>query len=77
MPRLERDTDFTVSFEPPNPRAVSCARINDDEWPPRGIEFHTHRRQNPRERVVNRSIKLAAIDNEFHLIVEHVRGGFG
>ena len=77
MPRLERDTDFAVSFESPNPGTVSCARVNNDEWSPRGIELHAHRRQNPRERVINWSIKLAAIDNELHLIVKHVRGGFG
>ena len=33
MPSLHRYTDFTVGFETTNTRAVSGARVHDNEWP--------------------------------------------
>jgi hypothetical protein len=52
----ERNTDFAVGLEAADPRAMSCARINNDKRAPLWIYRHAGRRDNLREGVVDRAI---------------------
>ena len=77
MPGFERDADFAVGLEPADAGAVAGARIDDDERPPRRIEFDARRRNDPHQAVVDRTIELSAVHDELDLVVEHMRSGLG
>ena len=76
MPGLERDADFAVGLEAADAGAVPGARVDDDERPPRRIELDAGRGNDPHEAVVDRPGKCAAVDDQLHLVVEHMRDGF-
>jgi hypothetical protein len=77
MPGFERDADLAVGLEAADSRAVSGARIDDDERPPGRIDLDARRRFHPHETIVDRPLERSAIDDQLHLVVEHVRDGFG
>jgi hypothetical protein len=53
------------------------ARVDDDERPARRVEFDAWRWNDPYESIVNRPIKRSAVEQQLHLVIEHVRGGLG
>ena len=75
MAGLERHPDFTVGLEPADARAMSRARIDDNEWPAAWVDLDAFRRHHFHQRVVHRSFELAPIDQELHLVVQDVRRG--
>ncbi len=75
MPGLERNADLAVGLEAADARTVSGARIDDDERTARRIDLDALRRHDPHQNVVDRPVQLPAVHHEFHLVVEHVRGG--
>ena len=77
MPGLERDADFAVGLEAANARTVSGARIDNDERPALRIDLDALRRNDPHEGIVDRPLERAAVDDELHLVIQHMRGGFG
>ncbi len=76
MAGLERDADLAVGLEAADARAMAGARIDDDERPAGRIDFDAFRRNDPDERVVDRPLERAAVDDEFHRVFEHVRRDF-
>ena len=77
MAGLQGDADFAVGLEAPDARPVAGARIDDDERSPLGVDFDTRRRDDPHQRIVDRSVQRAAVDHELDGVFEHVRGGLG
>ena len=77
MAGLEGDADLAVGLEAADAGAVSGARIDDDERPPRRIDLDARRRNDAHEAVVDRPIERAAVDDELDLVVEHMRRGLG
>ena len=77
MPGLERDADLAVGLEAADARAVPGARIDDDEGPARRVDLDALRRNDPHERIVDRPLERAAVDDELDLVVEHMRRGLG
>ena len=77
VPGFKSDADLAVGLEAANTGAVAGARIDNDKWPARRIDLDAGRRDNPHKAVVDRLVELAAVDDEFDLIIEHVRSGFG
>ena len=75
MAGVECHADLAVGLESADARAMSGARVDDDERPARRIELDAGRWNDPDERVIDRPIERAAIDKELHLVVEHMRGG--
>src|SRR6185503_3434679 len=73
MAGLQNDADFAVGLEAANAGSVPGAWIHDDKRPARWIDFDTGRRDNPRQAIVDRPIKLPAVDNQFDLVVQNMR----
>ena len=71
---FKSDADLAVGLEAANTGAVSGARIDDDKRPARRIDLDTGRRDNADKTIVDRLVELAAVGNEFHLVIEHMRG---
>ena len=72
MSGIERHADLAVGLEAPDPRPVSGARV-DDHKGRFGIDGRSFRWHDPDESVVDGSLKSAAIDDKFGVIVENVR----
>ena len=77
MAGLERHADLAVGLEAADAGAMPGARIDDDERPARRIDFDALRRNDPHQRVVDRPLERAAVDDELDLVVEHMRSGLG
>src|SRR5262249_45197556 len=77
MPCLERNADFAVGLEAADAGAVAGARVDDDEGPARGVEFDSRGRNHSHETVVDRPLERPAIDEQLHLVIEHVWSGLG
>ena len=75
MAGLEGDADFAVGLEAADARAVSRARIDDDEGAARLVYLGARRRDDPGQCVVDRPCELAAINDQFDLVFQHVRRG--
>src|SRR5690242_13775172 len=76
MTRLESYADLAVGFETTDARTMAGTRINYDEGPPLRIDLSSGRRNDAHQRVIHRSIELAAVNQKLGLIVEHMRSGF-
>ena len=77
VPGFQRDADLAVGLEPADARAVTGAGVDDDEGPPRRIDLDARRRNHPREAIIDRPFEPAAVDDQLHLVVEHMRSGLG
>src|SRR5262245_29256139 len=74
---FESDPDLAVRFEPTNSRAMSCTRVNNHERPARRIYFNRLWRDDPDQHIVDRPRQRPPIDDEFHVVVKHVRRSLG
>ncbi len=77
MAGFECHADFAVGLEPADAGAVPGARIDDDERPARQIDFDPRRRNDPHQAVIDRPFQRPAVDDQLHLVVEHMRSGLG
>ena len=78
MAGLERDADLAVGLEAADAGTMPGARIDDHERPARRIDFDVRGGGTTLdERVVDRPLERAAVDDELDLVVEHVRRGLG
>jgi len=75
MAGLEGDADFAVGLEAADARAMSRARIDHDEGAARLVYLGARRRDDPGQCVVDRPCELAAINDQFDLVFQHVRRG--
>ena len=73
MAGSQRDTDFAVRLEAADARAVPGARIDHHERSPFRIDLDAGRRDDAGQRVVDRPLQPPTVDQEFHLVIEHVR----
>ena len=71
--RLHRNPDLAVRLEPANSRTVPGARIDHDERPPLGIDFDPPGRNDADQRVIDRLVQLAAVDDQFGGILQDMR----
>ena len=76
MAGFKCNADFAVGLESANSRTVTGARIDDDKGPQLRIDVDAVGRDNPHKSVIYRPLKLTAIDNQFHLVIEHMRRVF-
>ena len=58
MTGLESDTDLAVGLKAADPWTMAGAGIDDDERPPRRIDFDSGRRHNAHESVIHWPIEL-------------------
>ena len=72
MSGLERNADLTVRLEAANARAMSGARIDDDERPALRIDLDALRRNDPGQDVIDRALEGAAVEDQLDAVVEHV-----
>ena len=77
MTRLHRDADFAVRLEAADSRTVPGARIDHDERPPLEIDFDTLGRNDAHQRIVDRLVQLAAVDDQFGGILQDMRRRLG
>jgi hypothetical protein len=75
--RLHRDADLAVGLEAADPRAVTGARIDHDERPALLIDLDAFRRDDPHQRIVDRLLQLAAVDDQLRRVTQHMRGRLG
>ena len=69
---LYRDADFTFGLESGNARAVSGARIDDDEGPLERVDRHGFWRDNAGQHIVDRAGKIVAVHHQLGLHAEHI-----
>src|SRR5215471_21053021 len=69
----QRDANFTVGFEAADSGPVASTWIDDHKRSSTRIDFDTLRRNNSDKCVIYRAIKLAAVDNEFKVVIKHIR----
>jgi hypothetical protein len=74
---LHRDADLAVRLEPAYSRAVSSARIDDNERPPLEIDLDALGWNDPHERIIHRIIERAAIHDQFGGILQNMRRRLG
>ena len=77
MAGLERDTDFAIGLEASNSGTVPGTWIDNDEGPQLWIDFDARGRNYPHQHIVDRTLQCASIDDQFGLVIEHVRRRFG
>ena len=70
MPRLHRHADLAVGLEAADPRPVTRTRVDHHERTALVINRHATWRSNAYQRVVDRSRKGSAVDDQFNFIVE-------
>ena len=75
MARLHRDADFAVGLEAANSRAVSGARVDDDERPPGVIDLDALWWNDAHQHIIDRLLQLAAVDDQFRGILQDMRRG--
>jgi hypothetical protein len=70
MTGVQRDADLRVVLEPADPRTVAGARIDDDVGPSLVVDRHPLRGNDAHQRVVDRPLELAPVDDRFVIEVE-------
>ncbi len=73
MTCFHRDADFAVRLEPADSRAMPGARIDHDERPPVHIDFDVLGWNDAHQRIIDRLIQLATVDDQFGGILQDVR----
>ena len=73
MSGLECDADLAVGLKAADAWPVTSARIYHNERPALRIHFDPFWGHNADKDIIHCSIKLPAIHNEFHLIIEDMR----
>mgnify|MGYP003694095907 CR=1 FL=1 len=77
MAGFHRHADLAVGLEAADSRPVTGTRIDHHERTALVINLHATWRSNAHQRVVDRSLKRSAVDDQFNRIVEDMRRGFG
>ena len=77
MAGFECNADLAVGLEAADAGTVAGSRIDDDEWPQLRIDLDAVGRNDAHKGIIYRPIELAAVHDQFDLVVEHVRRGFG
>src|SRR5262245_33017875 len=77
MAGLHGNPDFTVGFETANAWPVPGTGVDNDERPARLVDCNAVRRNDAHEGVIDGTRKGAAVENEFSLVVQHMRCGLG
>jgi hypothetical protein len=77
MTRFEGDTDFALGLEPANTGTMARARIDDDEGASLGINRDPFRRNDAHEAIIHRARERTPIDDELHLVTQHMRHSLG
>ena len=75
--RFQSNADLAVRFEAPDARTVARARIEHDERTARIVRPDVVGCDNPNEAVVDRTRKLAAVDDDLDVVVKNVRRRLG
>ena len=70
MPCLHGNADFAVRLEAADARPMAGARIHHHEWPTRGIDLNSRRRNNAHQQVIDRPLQRPAVHHQLGLIVE-------
>ena len=73
MTRLHCDADFAVRLEPADSRTMPGARIDHDERSPIEINFDVFGRNDAHQRIIDRFIQLAAVNDQFGGILQDMR----
>jgi len=77
MPRLHGDANLAVGLEAADAGTVTGARIDHDEGPALHIDLDALGRNDAHQRIVDRLFQLAAVDDQFGGITQHMRRGLG
>ena len=77
MPCLEDYADLALRLEPADARSVPRARVDDDERSLARIDFDAGRRCNAHEHVVDRTLEIAPVHDEFAAEFQNMRRDFG
>ncbi len=72
MTGIHGDADFAVCLKAADARAVSGARIHDNEWTLFCVNHHTFRRNDADQTVVDGLRKISAVQHEFRFKTQHV-----
>ena len=73
MTRFHRNADFAVRLEPADSRTMPGAGIDHDERSPVEINFDVFGRNDAHQRIIDRFIQLAAVDDQFGGILQDMR----
>ena len=74
---LHGHADFAVSLEATDAGTVTGARIDDHERPALQIDFDPFRGHDANKSIIDRSCEHTAVEDQFAVIIEHVRRGLG
>ena len=74
---FECNTDLAVGLEAANTGTVAGSRIDDDKWPQLRIDVDAVGWNDAHKGIIYGPIQLAAVHDQFDLVVEHVRRAFG
>jgi hypothetical protein len=77
MAGFHRDADLAVRLESTDARPMTCPRVDHHERATPVIDLHAAWWRNAHERVVDRSLKHSAVDDQVNRIVEDMRCGLG
>src|SRR6516164_6292626 len=72
MPGLQRNPDLTVGLEAADARTMPGTRVYHDKWPAPRIDLYTLRRDDARQRIIDRPLERAAVKHQLSRIVENV-----
>jgi len=75
MARLHGDADFTVGLEAADAGTMTGARVDHDEGPALEVDLHPFGRDDANQCVVDRLFQLAAVDDQFRRVAQHMRRG--
>ncbi|MNR40657.1 hypothetical protein D3C85_1589690 [compost metagenome] len=70
MPGAQRHPYLRIVLEPTDTRPMPRARVDDDVWPPGGIDGHSWRRLDPEQSVIDRAGKRAPVGYDFGIKVQ-------
>ena len=77
VPCFHGNADFAVGLEAADARTMAGTRIHHHEWPARGIDLNSRRRNNAHQQVIHRPLQRPAVHHQLGLIVEDMRNLFG